>query len=330
MGGNLDDFDRELLRLLEARIAAWQEDSATPSDVMDAPHGVSKADFRDLLRHLDSLCRKAKSTGPKVTYLGPIYSYSYLAAVHHFGLATTMHPVSTIGGAFDALLRKQCDYGVVPIENSTDGRVVDTLGMLAREPVRICAEVLYPIHHCLLANCQHNEIKEVHSKPQALSQCRDWLATHLPNAKQVEVSSTAAAAIAATKTDGVAAIASKEAGIHNGLAIVSENIEDNQTNVTRFAVIGDAETKPSGNDKTALMLQLHHRPGALAQAMEVFNTLHLNLTWIESFPMPGAPNEYLFFVEVEGHTAEEGVSQAITNLREQVLRLEVLGAYPRG
>ncbi|MCA9132405.1 MAG: prephenate dehydratase, partial [Planctomycetales bacterium] len=157
-----------------------------------------------------------------------------------------------------------------------------------------------------------------------------WLAQHLPDAQLVEVASTAAAAAVAARTPGVAAIASVEAGIHHGLQVIDENIEDSSQNVTRFAVIGSRATQPSGADKTSLMFQLKHQPGALADAMLAFQKARVNLTWIESFPLPNCPNEYLFFVELEGHQAESAVSSAIEELRRHALRLEVLGSYPRG
>ena len=214
-------------------------------------------------------------------------------------------------GVFDALNRGQADFGLVPIENSTDGRVTDTLDMFARLPVRICGEVQLRIHHHLLGKCRRSEVKEVYSKPQALSQCRTWLARHLPDARTVEMASTTAAARLAVEKPGAAAIASRQAGINYGLDFIAEDIEDNRHNVTRFAVIGDRPPRRSGNDKTSLMFELPHQPGALADAMAIFKRNRLNLTWIESFPMPGTPNEYLFFVEFQGHPEEMRAKRAL-------------------
>ena len=219
---------------------------------------------------------------------------------------------------------------MVPIENSTDGRIVDTLGRFARTPVQICGEVLLPIHHCLLGSGKRNEIREVHSKPQALSQCRDWLAEHLSNVTLVEVASRALAAEIAANDPTVAAIASQEAAIHYGCRVIAENIEDNRLNVTRFAVIGDRSCEPTGNDKTSLMFELSHQPGALADTMLVFKNARVNLTWIESFPLPNRPSEYLFFVELEGHLSTDSVRSAIDYLRKCTKRLDVLGSYARG
>ena len=291
--------------------------------------GLPLDDLSTLLRHVDSICQRCVGQRSPIVFLGPIYSYSYLAAVKHFGLGADLVPVSTISAAFEDIVRGQAKFAVVPIENSTDGRIVDTLGMFARSPVQICGEVLLPVHHCLLGRCSRAEVTIVQSKPQALSQCRNWLAQHVPDAVLVEVASTAAAAALAAENRGTAAIASREAGLHHGLQIIDENIEDNSQNVTRFAVIGHRESTPTGRDKTSLMFQLNHQPGSLAAAMIAFQHAAVNLTWIESFPLPNCPSEYLFFVELEGHQADQSVSAALVELRTQTRRLEVLGSYPR-
>ncbi len=173
-----------------------------------------------------------------------------------------------------------------------------------------------------------SEVREVYSKPQALSQCRTWLASHLPEARTVEMASTAAAARLAAEKPGAAAIASRQAGVHYALDVIAADIEDNRHNVTRFAVIGDQSPARTGNDKTSLMFELPHQPGALADAMAIFKRNRLNLTWIESFPMPNTPNEYLFFVEFQGHPAEPGAERALAALARKTVRLEVLGSYP--
>jgi chorismate mutase/prephenate dehydratase len=181
----------------------------------------------------------------------------------------------------------------------------------------------------LLGRATRGEIVEVYSKPQALSQCREWLAKNLPAAKQVEMTSTAVAAQIAADKPGAAAIASMEAGTHYGLTVFDSNIEDNKHNVTRFALIGGTPPNRTGRDKTALMFELNHKPGALADAMAVFKRGRLNLTWIESFPMRNLKNEYLFFVELEGHQADSRVKKALLGLGRKTARLEVLGSYAR-
>jgi chorismate mutase/prephenate dehydratase len=185
------------------------------------------------------------------------------------------------------------------------------------------------IHHHLLGKCPRGEVVEVYSKPQALSQCREWLAKNLPGAKQVEMTSTAVAAQIAADKPGAAAIASIEAGAHYGLVAIDSMIEDNKHNVTRFAVIGGQEPHRTGRDKTALMFEIPHKPGALADVMLIFKRGRLNLTWIESFPMPNSKNEYLFFVELEGHQSDSRVKKALLALRRKTDRLEILGSYAR-
>jgi chorismate mutase/prephenate dehydratase len=193
--------------------------------------------------------------------------------------------------------------------------------------VQISGEVQLRIHHTLLGRGSRSGIKKVCSKPQALSQCRGWLAKNLPSAELVATTSTTAAAEQALANTDVAAIASREAGVQYGLPVLASNIEDNKANVTRFAMIGNASAARTGNDKTALLFKLPHQPGALADAMGVFRRKRLNLTWIESFPLMGQPNEYLFFVELQGHEKDLRVRQALASLEKKTELLEVLGSY---
>ncbi|MHB8968878.1 MAG: prephenate dehydratase [Pirellulaceae bacterium] len=341
----LQRLDRALLELLNRRAEMLRSAAqTTPSQggsrnslaadeqclqwVVAANHGPLRSEaVRAIFRELLSGSR-ALSWPKQVVYLGPEYSYSHLAAVEQFGLSSDLIPVATIAAVFDAVNRGQADFGLVPIENSTDGRVADTLDMFARLPLRICGEVQLRIRHYLLGTCSRKEVREVCSKPQALSQCRAWLARHLPEARLVETASTTAAARLAAEKAGVAAIASRQAGVNYGLNVIAAGIEDNQHNVTRFAVIGGHSPTRSGNDKSSLMFELPHQPGSLADAMTIFKRGRLNLTWIESFPMPNTPNEYLFFVELQGHPDDPGVKRALAALRRKTVRLEVLGSYP--
>jgi chorismate mutase/prephenate dehydratase len=240
-----------------------------------------------------------------------------------------MVPVGSIGAVFEEVNRGHAEFGVVPVENSTDGRVADTLDMFTRLRVRICGEVQLRIHHNLLARCPRSDVVEVYSRPQALSQCRNWLVRHLPAARTIEVTSTSTAAQLAQDKPGAAAIASVQAGTHYGLNVLAENIEDNQGNVTRFAVIGEESAQRTGHDKMATMFEVEHRPGALADSMNVFKRSHLNLTWIESFPIARPAGGYLFFVELDGHETDPRVRKALAALEKKTLRLEILGSYPR-
>ncbi len=265
----------------------------------------------------------------RTAYLGPLHSYSHLAAIKYFGDAAELTPVASIPAVFDAVDRGDAATGMVPIENSTDGRVVDTLGMFVRREMEVCGEVLLPIHHNLLSKTPRAEIREIHSKPQALSQCRGWLAKNLPGAQLVENTSTAAAAKLASETIGIAAVASIEAGRQYDLDVIDANIEDNPNNVTRFAVLGKLRPARTGDDKTSILFQVRHQPGALADAMTIFKRHELNMTWIESFPSPEAANEYLFFVELTGHRDDDPIAAAIHELAKETQRLTILGSYPR-
>jgi chorismate mutase / prephenate dehydratase len=333
---SLMHLDRQLIDLLNRRVELVRRIGPLIAPTVTQWHTLldkfagNEPLIIDWLKHAASLSERLANPEQSIAYLGPMYSFSYLAAARYFGMGAHLVPVNTISAAFEEVQRKQASFAVVPVENNTDGRVVDSLGMFAKTPVQICGEILLPIHHCLLGRADRNEIREVHSKPQALSQCRHWLATHLPNVKLVEVASTAEAATTAANSESVAAIASREAGIHYGCKVIAENIEDNTQNITRFAVIGDRLCPPTGNDKTSMMFQLSHQPGALADAMIVFKQAGVNLTWIESFPLPNRPNEYLFFIELDGHMESEQVKLSIAQLRSHAVRLDVLGSYPKG
>lgn len=337
--------DRELLRLLNERAklvlkmnharddkrqAAMElvGDQAWMDRLLEAHRGpldpqAVKAIFRELLSGAATLIRPTR-----IAFLGPQYSYSHLATLARFGSTGELISVSTIAAVFEEVHRGLTDYGVVPLENSTDGRIADTLEMFAKRPVRICGELPLRIHHNLLGKCPRSEIQEVYSKPQALSQCRGWLAKHLPAARTIEMASTAGAAQIAGQKPGAAAIASLPAAHSYGLQVLAANIEDNPHNVTRFAIIGGDPPPRTGHDKTSLMFEIHHRPGALADAMAIFKRNRLNLTWIESFPLPGSPQEYLFFVECEGHQADARVKRSLESLGRRAVKLEVLGSYP--
>jgi len=251
-----------------------------------------------------------------------------LAATRCFGQSVQFVPVGGIRAVFEEVNRGHCDFGVVPIENSTDGRITDTLDMFTRLPVRICGQVETRISHSLLGRCTREEIREVYSKPQALSQCRNWLARHLPAARLIEVTSTTTAAQLARDKHGAAAVASRQAAGHYELDILAEGIEDNPFNSTRFAIIGTTEVAATGNDRTAILFQIEHEPGALVDAMGIFKRNSLNMTWIESFPDAAAPRTYLFFVELEGHKTDKNVAAALTQLGRKAVRLELLGSFP--
>jgi len=265
----------------------------------------------------------------KVSFLGPEYSYSHLAAVERFGQAVEFMGVGSIAAVFEEVNRSHCDFGVVPLENSTDGRVADTLDMFIRLPqLKICSEVRLRIHHNLMANCEQQEIRRVYSKPQALSQCRNWLSKNVPYASLHEVGSTTTAAELAVREKGAAAVASRQASVRYGLRILFPDIEDESNNETRFAIIGLQEAAKTGKDKTAVMYMLPHTPGSLVDALSIFKQSKLNLTWIESFPARTGQQEYVFFVDFEGHQDDPKVKRTLAALAEHCETLTVLGSYP--
>ncbi|MEM6689495.1 MAG: prephenate dehydratase domain-containing protein [Planctomycetota bacterium] len=273
------------------------------------------------------------SSPQSAAFLGPEYSYSHLAALKHYGEQTELSPVGTIGEVFEAVDRGVAPSGIVPMDNSTDGRVVDTMERFLKHDLTIQAEVYLLIEHAFLISGDFDSVREVQSKPQALSQCRGWLAQNVPSGRLREVSSTAQAATNAANDPAIAAIASKNAGIALGLKVHESGIQDDKTNVTRFVVIGksDVETAefPSVEYKTDLILEIAHKPGALADALQVFKNHQLNMTWIESFPVPGAPTQYIFFMELVGFAHDPSVDKALSDLEREVQSMRVLGTFPR-
>ena len=336
----LHEIDLKILKLANERCKLLSQASeeaqksgtrmASLRELQSLHGGQSEVDFENrLLRFVSGLTYQTAVRRQLIAYLGPEFSYSYSATAKYFGAIDGLQAVSSISAVFEEIERGHAVYGVVPIENSTDGRIVDTLNMFIKTPIRICGEVLLPIHHNLLAKCKREEIREVYSKPQALSQCRAWLGSHIPEARWVEVASTATAAKIAAETPNAAAVASREAGIAQGLDLIAASIEDNPNNVTRFVIIGDEHVAPTGDDKTSIMFQVPHKSGALADVMVMFRDNGLNLTWIESFPVPGVASEYFFFVELEGHESQQNVQEAIKSLGHTALRLDFLGSYPK-
>lgn len=339
-------LDREILKLINRRAAVtakYLQGLANPQKSLFAPLAddelselieksnpgplpahSARAVFREIISGARSLVKILR-----IAYLGPAYSFTHLAAIERFGTSATYVPVNNIAAVFEEVNRGHADYGLAPIENSTDGRVVDTLDMFTRLPLKICGEIQLNIHHNLMARCPRSEIVEIYSKPQALSQCRDWLSRNMPQARLIEVTSTSTAAQLARDKPGAGAVASRQAAVQYELTTVAENIEDNKNNITRFAVIGDEVSRATGKDKTAILLQIPHKPGSLAEALLAFKKNNLNLTWIESFPLKGPEVGYLFFLDFEGHVSDQRTKKTLAELESKAVRMEILGSYPR-
>lgn len=307
--------------------AAREEEVLT--NVMSATKGpLGEVTLRAIFKELISGCRALQRV-QRVAFLGPEYSYSHLAAIERFGEAIDYVRVGAIPAVFEEVSRKHVDFGLVPLENSTDGRIADTLDCFVKMPeIKICSEIRLRVHHNLLSNAEQMEIRRVYSKAQALSQCRHWLSKNLPNATLHEVSSTADAARLVQTDPHAAAVASREAGVRYGLRVLFSHIEDHVDNETRFAVIANHDSARTGHDKTAVMFQVPHTPGSLADVLQIFKTNKINLTWIESFPYKQVKGEYVFFADFDGHQEDAKVKKALKSLEEICEVVQVLGSFP--
>ncbi len=265
----------------------------------------------------------------RIGYLGPGGSFSHTAAMLKFGQSVEYEPLADIKSIFDEVSKGHCDLGVVPIENTTGGGVVETLDAFIDSDVKVCAEVLMAIHHSLLGNCSLAEVKMIYSKPEVFAQCRNWLSATFKGAETIPVASTARAAQMAAGEPNAAAIGSKVAAELYGLRIICENIEDIANNITRFLVISREDARPTGEDKTAILFSTAHKAGALADVLDVFKRYDINLTNIESRPSKKRQWEYYFFVDFVGHRTDERVQQGIQEARKHCLQLSILGSFPR-
>ncbi|MFH1613494.1 MAG: prephenate dehydratase [Planctomycetota bacterium] len=265
----------------------------------------------------------------RIAYLGPAGSFSHSAAMLKFGQSVEYEAVMDIRGIFEEVSKAHSDLGIVPIENSAGGGVIETLDAFIDSDVMVCAEVYMAIHHNLLANCRIEEIEKIYSKPEIFAQCRNWLTATFKEAKTVSVASSAKAAQMAAQEPHTSAIGSKVAAELYGLQIVCERIEDITNNVTRFLVISKEDAKPTGDDKTALLFSTAHKAGALADVLNVFKSYGINLTNIESRPGKKREWEYYFFVGLMGHKSDQNVVEALNEARTHCLQLSVLGSFPR-
>lgn len=265
-----------------------------------------------------------------VAFLGPEASFSHLAARTHFGDSSHYIPQPGIAGVFDEVEKGLVDWGVVPVENSQEGSVNVTLDRLVLTPLKIRAEIFLRISQCLISSARDlKNIRKIYSHPQALAQCRVWLKTNLPGCMLYEVESTAAAAqmVKGKKTQG--AIGSSLAAAKNGLNILAAGIEDNTSNTTHFLVLGNGESKATGNDKTSLVYATPHSPGSLHRSLAPFAGRGINLIKIESHPVKERLWEYLFFVDIVGHIEEKEVKNCLNELKDKTTFLKILGSYPK-
>lgn len=277
----------------------------------------------------------------RIGYLGPPGSYSHLAATKHFGSSVSFEDLHEIAGVVVEVRRGHVNYGLVPIENSTGGGISETLTALQEHAghVQVYAEVQIAIHHALLANCEPSQIRRIHSKPEALGQCRTWLATQFPNAELIPAPSSSRAAQTAVEEDrlaesigappGSAAIGSVLAGQLYGLQALFEEIEDNPNNITRFYVLSKQRAKRTGDDKTAIMFNTADKPGALVSVLSVFEEAGINLTHIDKRPSGRDNWQYTFFIDAQGHRDDPAMKKALSEAERHCRELIVLGSFPR-
>jgi len=290
---------------------------------------LSNEEISRLFQEIVSACR-ALEMPMRVGFLGPEGTFTEAAVHRHFGHSVEVVPLDTIDAVFREVAAGGCDYGVVPVENSTEGMVSHTLDMFVSSRLAICGEVELRIRHFLLARTGTlADIRRVYSHQQSFAQCRKWLDAHMPAVERYPVNSNAEAARRACDEPGAGAIAGKVAAEAYGLDVIAPNIEDEPDNTTRFLVVGTRSVAPSGNDKTSLLLSAKNQPGALYRLLEPFARRNISMTRIESRPSRMGVWEYVFFVDIEGHAEEENVAGALEEIERNASLMKVLGSYPR-
>ncbi|MDI6703175.1 MAG: prephenate dehydratase [bacterium] len=279
-------------------------------------------------REIMSACLFAEAP-LKVAYLGPEATFTHLAAKERFGSQPEFVPKRSIQDVFIEVEKGRANYGVVPVESSTEGAVTHTLDMFIDSDLKIYSEILLEVSHSLLSNTELSKITEIYSHPHAFSQTKGWLESNLKGVPCIEVSSTSEGAKMAAKKKNGAAIASTLAAEIYGLKIIAKGIEDNPKNITRFLVIGKDISEKTSNDKTSILFSVKDRVGALYSMLEPFARHGVNLTKIESRPSKRQPFEYVFFLDLQGHIKDKNVKEALKDLEERCLFLKVLGSYPK-
>jgi len=282
-----------------------------------------------LFREIMSACL-ALERPITVAYLGPQGTFSELAAKKHFGEGAELKPQGSIDEVYRNVESNACDFGIIPVENSTEGAVGRSLDLMPQTPLRVCGEVLVRIHHHLMASASlpFDSVLKVFSHGQSLAQCHEWLNSNLPKAERIAVASNAEAARRASLEPFTAAVAGEMAASHYGLTLLASNIEDEPNNTTRFLVLGNYEPKTTGRDKTSLVLSAANRSGAVYEMLTPFANRGVSMSKFESRPSKAALWEYLFFVDIEGHVDDANVTAALVELRKIAGYVKVLGSYP--
>jgi chorismate mutase/prephenate dehydratase len=263
-----------------------------------------------------------------IAYLGPEATFTHQAAIRRFGSSLRYSPQKTIADVFAEVSKNRADYGVVPVENSTEGVVTHTLDMFVDSDLKVVAQIILPVQQCLMSNSPRAQIRKLYSHPQSLAQCRGWIQNHLSHVEIVETSSNARSAELASKEKSTGAIAGVLAAEKYRLTVLEHDLQDNAANATRFLVLGRQCSPPTGDDRTSLMVSITDKVGALHHALAAFRKNRINLTKIESRPSKRKAWEYFFFIDCDGHKQDRKVAKAIESLGEQCSFVKVLGSYP--
>jgi chorismate mutase/prephenate dehydratase len=342
----IDEIDSQLLRLLNRRAEVVLEVGRLKAEQNLDYHAPQREEeiyarlmaentgpfpsqaLRPVFREIISACLSLEHP-LRVGFLGPRATFAHLAAMERFGLSAQFLAMRSIAEVFAEVEKGNADFGVVPVENSTEGVVTHTLDMFVDSSLLICGEVIVEAAlHLQSKATKPSEIRKIYSHPHALAESRKWLEAHFPHISVEETSSTGVAAETAASEPGAAAIASELAASLYGLNIVCRRIEDNPNNLTRFLVIGKKPAARSASDKTSILFSIKDRVGALHRMLHPFAERRINLTKIESRPSRQKVWEYVFYVDFEGHADEERVREALTELTEDCIFLKVLGSYP--
>jgi len=343
---SIDEIDEKTLALINQRLLLGKEigdikqkkkepitDKAREAAILkrlkDLNQGVLRNDTLDhIFTQIISESREIQKPS-KISFLGPEATFTHIAAMKHFGRNLSFVPQPSIYDIFSEVKKGTSLYGVVPVENSTEGPVNNTLDLFLKSDLKIIAEIYQMVSHDLLSNAKTiDDIKVIYSHPQAFAQCRNWIRKHLPDADCKECSSSAYAAQKASQRSGCAAIASREASHLYKLEVAASRIEDNASNTTRFLVIGQNKTSTTGNDKTSIMFATAHIPGALYKALEPMNEAKINMVKLESRPAKHENWNYFFFVDFQGHKDDPVVNETMTKMKTVCLYLKHLGSYP--
>ena len=295
--------------------------------------GYENLDSEAITRIYSEIFSIARDVQQKTTvsYLGPEASFSYQAARSHCGYKAIFKPCYTIEDVFKSVTDSDSQFGVVPIENSCEGSVRNTLDLFFRYDLKVCAEIFMRIRHQLLSRANKiSDITKLYTHSMAFAQCSSWIKNNMPGVPVIEVESTAIAAKIVADRPSFGAVGSLEAGFINGLNRLGVNIEDNPDNTTRFIVLGKTQTEPTGTDKTSLLFLLSHKPGALYNALKPFSQRDINILKIESRPAGTRNWEYLFFLDIEGHEQDDNLWKAIEEMEDHTMFIRRLGSYPDG